>query len=314
MKLLLFNPETEYALATGASFYTPPASVEKLRKEHQLLPEAWAAEDDMILVDDINGLKSRNKLVDWNSLSKIFSEYPYMIIEPWGWNTALVRKFLDHGVPASRLPDEETVMRIRSLAHRRTTIRLIDQWNEFAEDGHETDVPIELTSIEECMDFYLQNAGCWMKAPWSSSGRGVINTACDMTGKLVEQWCRGIIRRQGSVLGETGADKMSDYATEWSINAGKAIYLGLSSFSTSNRGKYISNQNMSQSLMTRTFNAESVISLEDVVKLQKDIIQKIFSDYEGPLGVDMIIEKSGKLRPFVEVNVRRTMGMIHIIP
>lgn len=314
MKLLLFNPETEYALATGASFYTPPASVERLRKEHQLLPEAWAAEDDMILVDEINGLKSRNKLVDWNSLSKVFYEYPHLIIEPWGWNTALVRKFLDHGVPASKLPDEETVMRIRSLSHRRTTIRLIDQWNESTEEGHETDVPIELTSIEECMDFYLQNAGCWMKAPWSSSGRGVINTACDMTPELVEQWCRGIIRRQGSVLGETGADKMSDYATEWSISAGKAIYLGLSSFSTSNRGKYISNQNMSQSLMIRTFNAKSVISIEDVVKLQKNIIQKVFSDYEGPLGVDMIIERNGKLRPFVEVNVRRTMGMIHIIP
>lgn len=314
MKLLLFNPETEYALATGASFYTPPASVEKLRKEQQLLPEAWATEEDLILVDDMNGLISKNKLVNWNSLSEVFSEYPDLIIEPWGWNAALVRKFLDHGVHPSKLPDEETVVRIRRLAHRRTTICLINQWNEFAEEGHKIDVPIELTSIEECMDFYLQNEGCWLKAPWSSSGRGVINTACDMTAELVEQWCRGILRRQGSVLGETAADRMSDYATEWSIIDGKAIYLGLSSFSTSNRGKYISNQRMSQSLMTQKFNSESILSIDDVVELQKKIIQKVFSDYEGPLGVDMIIERSGKLRPFVEVNVRHTMGMLHIIP
>ncbi len=262
----------------------------------------------------MNGLKSKHQLVDWNSLSKVFSEYPDLIIEPWGWNAALVRKFLDHGVPSSKLPDEETILRIRRLAHRRTTISLTDIWNELSEEGNKVDVPIELTSIGECMDFYLKNPGCWLKAPWSSSGRGVINTACDMTAELVEQWCRGILRRQGSVLGETGADRMSDYATEWSIHGGKAIYLGLSSFSTSNRGKYISNQTISQSLMTQTFNAESFLSIQDVVELQKYILQIVFSDYEGPVGVDMIIERSGKLRPFVEVNVRRTMGMLHIIP
>ncbi len=53
MKLLLFNPETEYALASGASFYTPPASVEQLRHGLQLLPSSWAGADDYSLVDDV---------------------------------------------------------------------------------------------------------------------------------------------------------------------------------------------------------------------------------------------------------------------
>ena len=153
-----------------------------------------------------------------------------------------------------------------------------------------------------------------MKAPWRSSGRGVINTAADMTEKLVEQWCRGILRRQGSVMGETAADRMEDYATEWRMKDGVAEFLGLSSFSTSNRGKYISNHIMNQRDMADKFNSESELPLSVIVDIQKTILQHVLEGYEGLLGVDMIVEYGGKLRPFVEVNLRRTMGMLHIRP
>lgn len=313
MKLLLFNPETEYALASGASFYTPPARIEKLRKELQLLPEAWAEEGDLILVDDIRNLSSKFRLVQWEDLEDVFSEMPELVIDPWGWNQALVRRLKDCGVPESRLPDRNRILRIRELAHRHTTILLNSLWNESVEEKWKVDVPNEFISIEDCLEFYRDNRGCWMKAPWSSSGRGVINTAADMTDELVEQWCRGIIRRQGSVMCETGAERVADYATEWKMTDGNASFLGLSSFSTSNRGKYIANENMSQALMKKKFNSESGVSLDVVVRLQKEILEKVLMGYEGLFGVDMILETNGKLRPFVEVNLRRTMGMLHIM-
>ena len=313
MKLLHFNPETEYALASGASFYTPPARVESLRKESQLLPEIWAQPSDMILVDSIDGLKSDFRLVQWDMLEAIFSEYPDLVFEPWGWNKALVRKLIDHGVPASRLPDSSVISRIRELAHRRTTVILSSIWKNTVDACYEIDIPVELKSVEDSMCFYRNNCGCWMKAPWSSSGRGVINTSADMTPQLVEQWCRGIIRRQGSVMGETGADKLSDYATEWHMRDGHAEFLGLSSFSTSNRGKYLANLTLSQSLMSDKFNTESSMPIHDVVCLQKEILEQVLTGYEGLFGVDMIVERNGRLRPFVEVNLRRTMGMHHIM-
>ncbi len=150
-----------------------------------------------------------------------------------------------------------------------------------------------------------------MKAPWSSSGRGVINTAADMTPVLVEQWCRGIIRRQGSVMGETGADRIADFATEWRISTGEAHFLGLSSFSTSNRGKYISNVAISQEEMKSRFDSISSITIEKVISIQKSILEDVLKGYEGLCGVDMLIERGGKLRPFVELNLRRTMGMLY---
>ncbi len=309
-RLLLFNPETEYALASGASFYTPPARVEKVRHEGQLLPEAWAESDDFILVDDPSMLTSRFNLVGWHELRALFERYPDLSIEPWGWNPALIKRFIDNGVPSHKLPDSEQIARIRSLAHRRTTILLNSLWNERVDKTLNVDIPRELSTIDACMEFYLSNPGCWLKAPWSSSGRGVINTAADMTYVLVEQWCRGILRRQGAVLGETGADRVADFATEWQLTDGKATCLGLSSFSTSNRGKYISNEFISQQDMALRFNAVASMPIETVILLQKDILQKVLSGYEGLFGVDMLVERDGSVRPFVELNLRRTMGML----
>lgn len=310
MRLLLFNPETEYALASGAYFYTPPASVEQLRIENQLLPENWAEHDDVILVDDPAMLSSRFRLVSWNELGILFNEYPQIEIDPWGWNPALIRRLIDCGVPADRVPDHDRISLISSLAHRRTTIYLNSSWNKKVDEALTVSVPAELTSIEECMDYYRNNPGCWMKAPWSSSGRGVINTAADMSEILVEQWCRGILRRQGSVMGEIGATRMADFATEWKMCAGEACYLGLSSFTTSNRGKYISNESLSQQEMIAHFNSLSSIAIDEVINIQKEILQEKLNGYEGPLGVDMLIEIDGHLLPFIEVNLRHTMGMV----
>lgn len=312
MRLLYYNPETEYALASGASFYTPPAVVEKMRRANQLLPEKWAAPDDIILVDDPNGMKSNLRLVDWSMLVNLFEMKPDIEIEPWGWNKALVRKMLDHGVPRRNLPDEDRINLIRSLAHRRTTIALNEEWNESMVDEYRVDVPVEIKSEEECIAFLSANPGCWFKAPWSSSGRGVINTAADMTREQVRQWCHGIIRRQGSVVAETGAKRIADFATEWRVKHGEASYLGLSFFNTSNRGKYLLNENASQAELTAKFNQQSCLTLDKVVEFQKIILEKCLEGYSGLLGVDMMIENDSKVRPFVEVNLRRTMGMLYI--
>ncbi|MDE5871170.1 MAG: hypothetical protein K2H22_04380, partial [Muribaculaceae bacterium] len=266
----------------------------------------------IILVDDPDSLSSSFRLVSRDALKTLFAEHPEITVEPWGWNPALIRLLTDSGVPPAKLPDASAMARIRSLAHRRTTVLLNTLWNDKADRNYHVDVPVELTSIDECMAFYRSHNGCWMKAPWSSSGRGVINTAADMTDNLVEQWCHGILRRQGSVMGESGADRISDYATEWQISSGEAFFLGLSSFSTSNRGKYISNHHMSQAEMKWSFDSLSRMKLHGAVELQKEILESVLQDYEGLCGVDMLIERDGHLRPFVELNLRRTMGMLYI--
>lgn len=313
MRLLYFNPETEYALASGASFYTPPASVCALRHAGRLLPEKWALTGDCILVDNLDGLVSPFRLVDWSMLADLFAAHPDTVVDPWGWNPALHRKFIDAGVPVSSLPDISYVRHVRDLAHRRTTIQLNSQWNRHVAAADMVEIPVELHSEDECLDFVSRNRGCWLKAPWSSSGRGVINTAADMADVQIRQWCHGIIRRQGSVVAETAADKVADFATEWIIGCNGASYIGLSSFNTSNRGKYIANDECPQSILVSRFNSLCRIPLREVLALQSKIIGSVLDGYRGPLGVDMIVCSDTSLRPFVEVNLRHTMGMLAML-
>lgn len=312
MRLLLFNPDTEYALATGASFYTPPATVARLMSDMKLLPEVWAECGDIILVDDCHAVESSFRLVDWSMLADLFAQEPNVKIEPWGWNHALRRRFLDAGVPESSLPTLTYIDRLRSLAHRRTTILLNSRWNELTDESARVDLPVELSTEEDCVQFYRSNPGCWMKSPWSSSGRGVVNTGADMSECHVRPWCRGVIRRQGSVIAETPASKAADFASEWRLSAGEAVFLGLSSFSTSNRGKYISNYHAPQKTLEADFLKLCHFPLDKIIGTQKKILEEVLYGYEGLFGVDMIVENSGALRPFVEVNLRRTMGMLHL--
>ena len=48
MKLHIFNPENDMALASGSPGYTPPANIRAYRRQHWQLPRQWAAPEDMV--------------------------------------------------------------------------------------------------------------------------------------------------------------------------------------------------------------------------------------------------------------------------
>lgn len=51
--LHIFNPETDYALASGRPQYTPPKNVVKLRRMLAAIPALWAEPGDDILMLEI---------------------------------------------------------------------------------------------------------------------------------------------------------------------------------------------------------------------------------------------------------------------
>ena len=52
MTLHVFNPEHDIALASNLSNFTAPRAGRQLRHDLSFLPLFWAAEDDVVLVDD----------------------------------------------------------------------------------------------------------------------------------------------------------------------------------------------------------------------------------------------------------------------
>ena len=54
MTLHIFNPDTDYALASDSENYTPPVSILAIKRSLSLLPALYAERGDAILLPDDN--------------------------------------------------------------------------------------------------------------------------------------------------------------------------------------------------------------------------------------------------------------------
>ena len=102
-------------------------------------------------------------------------------------------------------------------------------------------------------------------------------------------------------------EKILDCATEWIMSGGKATFLGVSVFEASGRGKYHRNIKANQLSL---WNMIGVLT-QQVIDKQRYALQSVIgTDYDGPVGIDMLLTSTGTLHPCVELNLRRTMGHV----
>lgn len=321
--LHVFNPDTDYALGDGGRFYTPPRIVSRMRRELALFPATYATPGDMILLlDDISRDEMENspylavmeakriKAVPLAGLQGL--AHSVRSIAPWGWNATLLRILEENNAPATLLPSPERIAGLRELSHRRTTVAF-HRLAPTIMPQCASPVPVELTSEDEVMDFCNRNPGCWLKAPWSSSGRGVMHTD-DLEERHIRPWARGIIRRQGSVMGEVDRGRKLDFATEWMMSEGKAHFAGLSVFDTSSRGKYHGNRLETQARLAAIIRESCGFDPHAFIDVQSEILSRIVgTDYEGPAGIDMLVTSEGMVNLCVEINFRMTMGIANLL-
>ncbi len=299
--IYLFNPETDLALAHGGASYTPPLKIAATISRLALLPALYAPEGSEILV-------RKNGMVE-NVLSSIASirqikvvriseiRFKSASISPWGWNPALRNELVRAGFDDD-LPSKETLSLLRDLSHRRTSIEI----NRIL--GHEGGT--ECFSVEDAIFCISQFGKAVVKAPWSSSGRGVWMTNRLCPGET-ERIVKGVIATQKSVIIEREVNKQIDCATEWICTSGETNYVGMSLFTTDERGKYLGNIVRPQDEIRDMIPAIT----EQVIEKQKEALDKIIAPYySGPLGIDMMVSKTGNIVPCVEVNLRMTMGHV----
>ncbi|MDE5886292.1 MAG: hypothetical protein K2H46_01760 [Muribaculaceae bacterium] len=325
-RIFIFNPETDYALAAGQNIYNIPAKIKELRERMACCPAFLANIGDAILLLDStekasSSLSSAAKLInekrlDIVSLPDIASyiserekreEYP--IFTPWGWNHTLRQSLLKARVESKFLKSEAEIESIRQLSHR----RISSIFNEhLASILHDIDCPkaTELYSESDALAFCRENNDVFLKAPWSSSGRGVVRST-SLDSLHLQQWIAGCIRRQGSVMGEISHNKTGDFATEWWIEKGKPHFLGLSMFKATPDGKYSGNIELrSKDIREKIKNLTSQWN-DAIIEAQGLILEKLIAgNYSGPAGIDMLTTDEGNLVPCVEINLRFTMGMV----
>ena len=341
MTLHVFNPEHDIALASNLSNFTAPRAGRQLRHDLSFLPLLWAAEDDVVLVDDAEYAKRQFQELfthltpipgatyshGWsNLLQRLEQNAPRAgatAVNPWGWNRALCAELKRRGINESLLPDDEQLQRFRALSHRRTATRLLAQLQQDGTVGE----AVECWSVDEIEGFLNRHPRAVLKAPWSSSGRGVrvVDTAnkdgqpSESQQRLMD-WAANIIRLQGSIMAEPYYEKVIDFAMEFCVGeTGQICYKGLSVFHTEGSA-YTGN------LLAIETIKEEIISRYIPVSLLNSIQKKIVSvldleDYRGCFGIDMMVvrqpiatkddETAGfLLHPCVELNLRRTMGHV----
>lgn len=319
--LHIFNPEHDYALAVGAGSYTAPASVVRLKEHLSLLPALYADNGDFILISRENNnpdsdskefgelIKKKNLMpVSPDRLLDILNEVSAIL--PWGWNYNLKSELLSIGVEETLLPDDSFLASVRTLSHRRTALHFKKQLYEEMPEIRE-EIGQEIFTEDEAELYLRSHPHAFFKAPWSSSGRGIVSSR-HISLQGLREWTHGIIRRQGSIIAEPGWEKKLDFATEWCVTDSGTQFLGYSVFETSQRGKYHKNVRSSQSNLEKYIKGNTLYS-DRIRDIQKILIDRTFvSSYRGPLGIDMLADVAGRVNPCVEINLRLTMGHIFL--
>lgn len=325
-RLLVFNPCTDYALAADSDFYTAPAHVIALRRRLALVPVMFADSGDTILLLDNQSEAELQELPYFPLLSRKgvatrtlsdsmtrseAGEMKELTAVPWGWDRR-IKHILRESLPELKgIPDDIALAMTRRLSHRRTTI---DFMREMATEGlcNGMELPREIFSADEAVELFREKRNLFFKAPWSSSGRGIMLTD-DLEEKHVRPWVSGVISKQGSVMAEKAYVRKLDFATEWYCSDGKVSFLGFSVFNVSRRGKYQSNTEGDQEYLERIIAKAISEDLSGITACQHRAIKKLIAPhYNGPLGIDMLATADGAVNPCVEINLRHTMGIAQL--
>lgn len=317
--LHIFNPEHDIALAANLANFTAPHAGRQLRGDLGFLPALWADAGDAVLVDDRRRAELRyNRLrgrlgrdaccfVEPAELSRLEVEH----VEPWGWDLALLSLLKRKGVGADVLPDADYISRLRQLSHRRTSAALLQQLQTDGTVGQAT----ECCRVEQVAELVEQYGQAVLKAPWSSSGRGVRFVTSATARQAEFQWLSNVLQRQGSIMVEPYYNKIKDFGVEFEAAADGIRCVGLSLFHTRN-GAYTGNVLATERAKREALGRYLSMDLLDQVCHRITSVLNL-GDYRGPFGVDMMVVKDADassrrllLHPCVELNLRRTMGHV----
>ena len=314
--LHIFNPETDLALGVGRDSYTPNKLIREFRSNYSLIPAIFADKGDTILVldsevdkhverpfSDLVAVKNIS-IVDSDQLKNMSIDFQQIL--PWGWNRHILRLLSSIDCVRNSLPAKTKIETLRNISHRKTTVSFFTEYGNHYPGIESPRYACDLADAMRCAEL---SEGVCFKAPWSSSGRGVVFSD-KMSHDALRKWVDGIIRNQKGVMVEPFYKRVADFASEWISSNEEAEFLGFSLFKSSERGKYKGNILLTQSEIRDLIFSFSKTSF-GFLEHQKEFIEKFISPvYSGPLGFDMLVTEDSRVNPCVEINIRNTMGHV----
>lgn len=322
MKIHYFNPGHETAVHNGSPYYTAPANVAAMQQELAYLPAWYGNKEDLVLVAELNSYFSflNNKICNLPQAitERELTGHQDADVSLWGISPQAIHFFdmlnkeYEAGLNIPEWHNEYKILNSRSNAKEclSVIIRQIPQIQgsiipQFYTELKEIDNAVRLSPIQ-----------LLAKAPYSSSGRGLLWLPTGGLTRTENQILHGILKKQGSVSVERVVDKETDFAMEFlSDGEGNIQFAGYSLFETNSKGAYESNYIASQQNIEKELIQYIPEDLLDKVKqvLASALKERYARLYKGCIGVDMMIytdEGEYKLHPCVEINMRFNMGYL----
>lgn len=321
MTLHLFNPEHDIALAYDNKYFTAPHAGRQLRHDLDYLPILWADEGDFVLVENVCSAQhhaarfqrygKQVRFVDKNTIIQFIGQIDKVL--PWGWDSSVKFQLEQMGISDALLPDTEILTNIRQLSNRQFSSAVLKDLQEQFSNPLLLGKALYVNNHTDLLNVLHKTGKSVIKAPWSSSGRGVRYMDTVLDPALIN-WAKNVIKTQGGIMVEPYYNKVKDFGVEFFSDAHGVSYKGLSVFHTVNGayvGNSLANENEKRTILS-AFISRNVLE-EVIASLEQCLSDRLRGVYHGPLGVDMMIVASDsgyKLHPLVEINLRRTMGHV----
>ncbi len=323
-----FNPGHETAVLNASPYYTPAVNQVKMQYDLGFLP-AWYAgspndfvwvEDDLTkdFIDSIQSLSHVAKAISINDIPGKIHLLSGIKVSPWGISPQSIRFFknLNNKYELNlQLPEwkEEYIQ----LCSRQTAKNGMDFIVQHHPEISKDIVPQFYTTIEDIENVIISSSVQLLaKAPYSSSGRGLLWLPPGKLHQSEKQIISGILKKQSTISLEKVLNKKVDFAMLfYSDGSGNVDFTGLSLFETDTKGTYDKNIVTSQNNILQKLQTLVDISLLERIKhsLISFLNQSFGFLYHGYIGIDMMIYAENgqfRLHPCVEINMRKTMGVL----
>lgn len=330
-KTYIFNPDSDLALANGDANYLSPRSARRMATDLAFLPAWYADCGDSVLIPTSDALYYWSKTSTNNILNTEIEwitdkeSIPCQPLSPWGWNPALVKQMQGRGLSDEHLPSPTLMQTLRHLSSRQTAVEVLATTMRMLADAHPLVGKSVLCLTEEAIAREVESCMATMlKAPWSSSGKG-LRRGQGVYAPPLSGWCARTLEHQGAVVVEPLYDKVKDFAMEFYSpgNGAPLSFVGYSSFVTDANGSYEGNRLMAdEEIEADLATYLPRLTLHTVcTTLQNLIGERVSPYYRGYVGVDMMICRlftEGEsadaevfaLHPCVEINLRMNMGVV----
>lgn len=329
-----FNPTCELAVANGSFSYQPPLLLQEMETNLSILPLAFCTKNDFILTEipPSAGFLQKLEMAGFDlprfcRLAELesFPGGSFDTIYPWGWSPAAHFKLKNLKGKCADKSGEGSVYNWKdehkSLFERATSLDFLTGiLNNYPPEWFicKEMIGLQVTSAEEIDSLLDKHSPLVLKAPMSSSGRGIQIIRKSELNTSNRQWISGVLKQQNYLIAEPFLEKRIDLSFQFRIFPDSKIeYLGFSVFETNTNGQYRGTliHPALRKLMPEKNATESMEMINDTAGIISGALKKsIFASFHrGFIGVDAMIfthQESFKMQPCIEINSRMNMGIL----